>query len=314
MSEPNLYGDDLFGSSAAPKPTGPVAQRFGFPPFSVLDARAGDWQERKRAWRAIGIKSEVGRGDALTFRLGDDFMGAKNGEMGATSIFDPTLCELCYRWFTPEGGQVVDPFAGGSVRGIVAGMLGRRYWGCDLRAEQVEENRTQAIEIAPAIVPEWIAGDARAVLELSPPADLLFSCPPYGDLERYSDDPRDLSTMVWREFLIAYRDVVARGVARMRTDAFAIFVVSDFRDERGYFRNFVAETSRAFLDAGCAIYNDAVLVRSVGTASLRVSKQFRSARKLARTHDNVLIFCKGDWRVATAKLGILGGEQEEEET
>ena len=40
-----------------------MADRFGVPPFSVLDARQGYWQDRKRAWLALGIKSEIGRGD-----------------------------------------------------------------------------------------------------------------------------------------------------------------------------------------------------------------------------------------------------------
>ena len=39
-----------------------LADRFIVPPFSVLDARQGYWQERKRAWIALGIKSELGRG------------------------------------------------------------------------------------------------------------------------------------------------------------------------------------------------------------------------------------------------------------
>jgi hypothetical protein len=39
-----------------------LAERFGVPPFSVLDARQGYWQTRKRAWLALGIESEIGRG------------------------------------------------------------------------------------------------------------------------------------------------------------------------------------------------------------------------------------------------------------
>ncbi|HWP25854.1 MAG TPA: hypothetical protein VNL39_05885, partial [Xanthobacteraceae bacterium] len=39
-------------------------ERFGIPPFSVLDARKGWWQERKRAWIDLGIRSELGRGAA----------------------------------------------------------------------------------------------------------------------------------------------------------------------------------------------------------------------------------------------------------
>ena len=39
-----------------------LAERFGVPPFSVLDARQGYWQDRKRAWLSLGIQSELGRG------------------------------------------------------------------------------------------------------------------------------------------------------------------------------------------------------------------------------------------------------------
>jgi hypothetical protein len=41
-----------------------LAERFGIPPFSVLDARKGWWQDRKRAWIDLGIRSELGRGAA----------------------------------------------------------------------------------------------------------------------------------------------------------------------------------------------------------------------------------------------------------
>lgn len=77
-----------------------------------------------------------------------------------TSVFDPVLCELAYRWFCPPGGLILDPFAGGSVRGIVASKLGRKYLGIDLRAEQIEANRQQAKTIGGKPKPKWIEGDA----------------------------------------------------------------------------------------------------------------------------------------------------------
>lgn len=40
-----------------------LAERFGIAPFSVLNAREGWWQNRKRAWLSIGIQSELGRGE-----------------------------------------------------------------------------------------------------------------------------------------------------------------------------------------------------------------------------------------------------------
>lgn len=328
-----LYGVDLFGESAAPKPSGPVAERFLFAPFTILDAKSGDWQERKRAWLAVGIKSEVGRGEGLTFNGAADWQEQNKAASKAnacpggskmlagydkdgnritglvtesdTSIFDPVVCELAYRWFCSEGGQVVDPFAGGSVRGIVAKMLGYRYWGCDLRKEQIEANILQAESILDGYeghsgdifgVPplKWVHGDSSEMLCDAPEADFIFSCPPYGDLEVYSDDPLDLSTMDWPDFLRSYRLIIREAVKRLKPDRFACFVVGDFRDGKGFYRNFVSETIAAFEAAGARLYNEAILATSVGSACMRVTKQFDASRKMAKTHQNVLVFCKGD--------------------
>lgn len=57
-----LFGHDLFGDAIQKKKSGPLSERFEFTPFSVLDARQGEWQERKRAWLSVGIQSELGRG------------------------------------------------------------------------------------------------------------------------------------------------------------------------------------------------------------------------------------------------------------
>jgi hypothetical protein len=51
--------------AGAPEGTSPpstLAERFGIPPFSVLNAREGWWQNRKRAWIDLGIRSALGRG------------------------------------------------------------------------------------------------------------------------------------------------------------------------------------------------------------------------------------------------------------
>jgi hypothetical protein len=56
---------DLFGEIVRPDPRGILKDKFIMPPFSVLNAREGDWQERKRKWIALGIQSELGRGQQL---------------------------------------------------------------------------------------------------------------------------------------------------------------------------------------------------------------------------------------------------------
>lgn len=230
--------------------------------------------------------------------------GDAEDEGVGTSIFDPVLCELSYLWFTGQGMSVLDPFAGGSVRGIVAERLGRAYTGIDLRPEQVKANMEQAAKIC-STIPEWIVGDSRYIKKLCGRRqfDFVFSCPPYGDLEIYSDDPRDLSNISWEAFLVAYRDIIRASCELLKDDRFACFIVGDFRDDNGFYRNFVSETIDAFLCSGMELYNEAILVTAVGSLPIRAGRPFSIARKLGKTHQNVLVFCKGDPRAAAAACG-----------
>ena len=297
-----LYGQGLMGT-AAPSAANLLSQRFLVPPFSILYARDGAWQARKEAWQRLGLEGDLpgvaaGRKDGLTygeFKETDAESTKKiRGTHTGTSMFDPVLCELCYRWFCPPGGQVVDPFAGGACRGVVAALLGLQYWGCDLRLEQVESNRSQAAKICPGNPPTWVCGDSRDRVIEAPYADFIFSCPPYGDLEQYSNNPADLSNMAYSEFRRAYTAIIGDACACLKDDRFAVFVVGDYRLGDGTYAGLPAGTQAAFIKAGLKLYNEAILVTVVGSASLRVSKQFNASRKLAKTHQNVLVFVKGD--------------------
>lgn len=235
------------------------------------------------------------------FERGDLHAGVDSASGSGTSIFDPVLCELAYRWFCPPAGLILDPFAGGSVRGVVASKLGRKYTGIDLSTRQIAENRRQAADICTDPIPEWIEGDSAAVEHKA--CDFVFSCPPYGDLEQYSEDPRDLSAMTWDGFLESYRGIIAGCVAALKPDRFACFVVGDLRDKRGLYRNLPGETVAAFAAAGAALYNSAILVTAVGSLSIRVGRQFAISRKLGTTHQYVQVFIKGDPKKATAAIG-----------
>lgn len=312
-----------------------LSDRFLVPPFTVLDARQGYWQDRKRQWLAIGIKSETGRGGGdlglntggpndvqrgwkesknslgnLTERIKHGMTGGEVvdaiAEVGTgTSIFDPVLCELAYRWFSPKEGNILDPFAGGSVRGIVASHIGRQYVGVDLRGEQVKANQEQGLSICSDPMPAWITGDSLNIIEhvKDYQADLIFSCPPYGDLEVYSENPQDISTMVYKDFLISYYAIIKNSLALLKNDRFACFVVGDFRDKKGIYRNFVSHTIDAFIQGGANLYNEAILVTCLGSLPIRAGKAFSATRKMGKTHQNVLIFVKGDPSKATEACG-----------
>lgn len=221
-----------------------------------------------------------------------------------TSIFDPVLCETQYLWFTKEGDAILDPFAGGSVRGIVAVQLGRSYTGIDLRQEQIDANKVNADFCGLQIKPKWICGDSQEICDQAPGEyDYVFTCPPYGDLEKYSDNANDLSNMEADEFDAAYIKILQNAVSMLKDDRFACIVVGNYRDKRGYLRDLVGITVKAMEDAGAHYYNDFVFVTPCGSLPIRAGKAFQASRKMGRTHQYCLCFVKGDPKKATDRLG-----------
>ena len=274
-----------------------LADRFIIPPFSVLDTKQGAWQQRKNYWLSLGIKSELGReAECLQTNFNEKDYGVK--PMTGTSIFDPVLCELTYQWFNVPNGTILDPFAGGSVRGIVASKLGFQYVGNDLSQKQIDANRINAKEVLQdaEIYPTWTCGDSLKIDTITKDykADLVFSCPPYADLEVYSDAKEDISNMPYDEFLKIYREIIRKSCDMLKQDRFAVFVVGDVRDKKGFYQNFVSDTIKAFIDCGVLLYNEMILVNVVGTLAIRASKQFSAGRKVGKQHQNVLVFYKGN--------------------
>lgn len=307
------FGINLLGEPATQETDrGTLADRYIMPPMSVLRTDSPRWQERKRAWLAHGIRSEIGREDNLAYAHGGEFretsrQGADASDgIGGTSVFDPVLCELAYAWWCPAGGRVLDPFAGGSVRGIVAALMGRDYVGVELRAEQVAANIEQGAEITPGRRPLWIHGDSLNIGDMVQGSfDFLLTCPPYADLERYSDDPRDLSTMDYGTFRDTLAEIMGQAFAMLRADTFAAVVVGDVRGPDGNYRGFPADVVNIARDYGLGYYNHAAIVNVIGSKPVTAAANFRY-RKLTKQHQDLLVFVKGDARAAARK--VWGGE------
>ena len=246
--------------------------------------------------------------------LGDEEAASEADEMlNDTSIFDPVLCELVYTWFFPAKGSVLDPFAGGPTRGIMAAKLGLEYHGHELRAEQVTANEHTANEILGLEEKDrvkWYQGDSAVTLDQWEDSgfDGLLTCPPYFNLEVYSDDPADISNMDdYEKFLEVYRGILHKAFTKLKDDTFAAIVVGNVRGKAngGAYHPLVSDTIRIAAIAGLNLYNEAIMKKPNGSAQFRARKQFTGSRKLVTCHEYLLVFCKGDPKKAVEKCGSI---------
>ena len=279
---------DLFGNEIIKDEI--LRDRFIEPPFSVLDTKSGNWQRRKKLWITKGIKSEVGR-DSKVINMGTTAVEKNSTEY--VSVFDPALCEVLYNWFCVPGGTILDPFAGGSVRGIVANYLGYKYTGVDIRQEQIDSNREQSLDILPIDnQPQWYVGDSNIVLNgFTKQFDFVFSCPPYADLEVYSDLDGDISNKPYKQFLELYESIIEKSCKLLKVGGYACFVVGEVRDKKGDYIGFVPDTIKAFQKCGMKFYNEGILLNTIASASMRANGNMKS-QKLVKVHQNILVFKK----------------------
>ena len=319
---------DGSGSEASHQNSAPESSlfdRFVVPPFSILDTRKGYWQDRKKKWYDIIGDMGESRNDTLVTSLEikykdlyqrtrehrkecglsfKEYIGkyvsqedlekeqAKIVAQGV-SILDPVMAEIVCRWFGQENGTAFDCFAGDSVFGFVAAHLGNDFTGIELRDKQAALNN----ERVEGMKARYICDDGQNVAQHIEPEsqDLLFSCPPYFDLEKYSDLPNDASNQgSYEDFIKILENAFTGAVSCLKQNRFAAICVGDVREKNtGFYYDFCGDIKRIFKQNGMRLYNEIILVEQTASTALRASR-YMDSRKVAKTHQHLLVFFKGD--------------------
>ena len=298
--------------------------RFIVPPFSILDTRKGYWQERKKKWRELIGDNGESRNDTLitspeikykdlyqrtrqhreelgiSFKeyldkyVPDDVKEREASKVlsAGVSLLDPVMAEIVCRWFGQDKCKTFDCFAGDSVFGYVSAHLGNEFIGIELRPEQAQLNN----ERVEGMTARYINDDGQNVAQhiATESQDLLFSCPPYFDLEKYSDLENDASNQdSYEDFIKILENAFKAAVGCLKDNRFAVIVVGDVRDKStGFYYDFCGDIKRIFKEAGMPLYNEIILVESGASTALRAGRYMES-RKVAKMHQNILVFYKG---------------------
>lgn len=294
---------------------GSLARDFVIPPFSVFDTRGGAWLERKKKWREIIKDDATSRGNAKLMS-GNISSYEGQGGMALNSLLDPVLAEILVSWFMPQSGRnVFDTFAGDTVFGFVAAYKGKHFMGIELREEQARYNQESCAEYE--LDARYICDDGRNVDKYigENTQDLYFSCPPYFDLEVYSDLPNDASNQgTYEEFYAILDTAFRKSIRCLKDNRFAIVVASDMRGKDGGYHDFISDIKHTFTSSGMKLYNEIILINSVGSGAFRARNIMRT-RKVVRLHQEVLVFYKGDQgniskEFGTVEVADIDGENE----
>jgi len=268
-------------------------ETYGITPFSIWETDDPKYSNpilkhlkeyRGESTREGTLKSFGGAGDNTKFN-------------SSTSYFNPKLCKIVYSSYCPKNGYIFDPFAS-VTRPYVAKVMEYNYVGCEIRKDECDkinkilnENtlfKTSNVEVVNMDCRNFVTDQKF---------DLVFTCPPYWNLETYSEIEGDMSNIQkYDVFLSEIGRVFNKCVSVMKDDAFCCFVVADFRDysqgrkliER--LVPFVSDMISCGEKNGLYLYDKVILKKPLGTAPSRL--KLWNNRKTVRIHEELLVFRK----------------------
>jgi len=255
--------------------------QFGWLPLSVINPT----RESKSHWKDAYIAQtddEKRRGDDAQYLPG----------LGM-SEFHAGLCENIVKYWSLGGARIVDPFMGRATRAVVSERLGRRYEGYDISPNTFDRVRTHVDGLG--LHPILHLGDGCRMAQTEDnTADLVMTCPPYWNIEKYEDVPNQLSSTKNYDAFMEKIEECADNIERvLKPGAFCAWVCADFRSWSGdaKFYPFHADTMQAFERSGMILHDIVVIKNQSPFAALQAGK-VAAKRYTSKIHEYLLVFRK----------------------
>jgi DNA modification methylase len=222
-------------------------------------------------------------------------LGASKNQV---SIFNPSVVNNLLALYPPgEGATIFDPFCGGGTRAMVCAGAGYNYVGTEIRKDEVDaiNQRVAAIDeeyqdtMAQSI--NIIHGDAMATGLPGESADMLITCPPYYDLEKYQGGEDDLSMAAsYQDFLDMLAAVVQEATRVLKPGALSCWVIGLHRDKSSDLLPMHHDLAYIHYNQGYQFKEEIVLhMKNTGSIQ-RVGNFLKGNRLLVRVHEYCLIF------------------------
>ena len=244
--------------------------------------------EPKSFWeysRGNSIDKLVNDTKAFDFKdINDHDHFIKSGRGTFLSKFNSENCKNIINYFTCKGDTILDPFAG-RTRAIISNHLDRKYVGFELTEKYFPAESTADRKIF-----NMDSGNMSDVLNDSMKFDLVFTCPPYWNMEKYSKDENDLSTFkTYDNFLEGCNRRLETASQYLKDDGFLIVVLMDFR-QKGVFYPWHTDTINFFHKNTDFKLYDTMIWEMSPAKRHPLYPQALVNRRMLNTHEYCLVF------------------------
>ena len=274
---------DLFGNKVEKLS---IKDRIGFLPISIWQP---DWTKVKQLKKIIGDTGQAREMSKHSYNWRSIGWSGPDCPQ-KISIFNPHLAQMILSAYCPTNAKIYDPFAGGGTRGFIASSMGHEYYGKEIREEEIN----RIIEQQKILDRQFIikCADAQDMLTQENYFDFSYTCPPYYNLEIYSEMSTDLSAAKsYNDFLGMLDKVVKSVYYGLKPNCLSIWVVGNFRDKKGNLVYFNGDLINIGLSNGFVLHDEIIFWGASGAANQRAG-QFESNRRSVRVHEYIIIFKK----------------------
>jgi DNA modification methylase len=198
------------------------------------------------------------------------------------SPFPEEVSRVCYELYLRDCKHIFDPFAGWGERGFFAKEYCKEYTGFDINAMAIQHAEDHY----------GIQNDlADSYTVKLPKFDGLFTCPPYWNLERYTDQGID-AAKTWKDFLFRYSFIFHKAYEVADTGSMFCIMVGDWRKD-GVYYDIAHQTRKIFEDLGATTIDDVVISRKGVSKITIMLPQAKRLGYSVKVHSSLLVFKKG---------------------
>lgn len=227
----------------------------------------------------------------------DSFVNFYN-DKDLLSEFNPTVAKNIISFWSEVGDLIYDPFSG-RTRALVSYAMDRAYIGCEVSKDVVDYMKGKFKELNLYEKDNFnvdIINDDCKKIDLyyqDVKFDLVFTCPPYWNLEKYESCEGQLSD--FDDYNIFMDELVQRiNIAshKLKKDKYMCLVVGDFRKNKNYI-TFHSDLIQKIKQNKEVKLHDVIALQNIpfNTAAFYFGKT-KKDKKTAKAHEYILVYKK----------------------